>query len=214
MTYFKDGVDYGRSKTALALFVARALEDVHTCLPGLIDEYDASTRRATVQPATRIVMADDKALDRPPVVNAPVVWPSGGGWSISCPLAQGDACLLVFSMRGLSAFLETFELSDPTPGHRFELSDAFVVPGLGPAPPGTVDPVLPDALIAQSDDGSTALTISADGVRVKVDGGGLQKLATETFVRQQFNTHTHSTPGGPSGPPIQPAPLEAGRDIT
>lgn len=52
------------------------------------------------------------------------------------------------------------------------------------------------------------------GTRVNVGGDAGQQLATKAFVENYFNTHKHSTPSGPSGPPLTQAPLSPGNDIT
>lgn len=55
-----------------------------------------------------------------------------------------------------------------------------------------------------------------DGSNVHVGGEDGEELATKTFVQQYFNTHTHvsGSPGSPTGPPMTPAPLTPGSDIT
>lgn len=59
------------------------------------------------------------------------------------------------------------------------------------------------------------VTVNVDAAKkVHVGGPGGQELATKQFVQQHYNAHTHPTPTGVSGPPITPAPLTPGADIT
>ena len=86
--------------------------NLHTSIPGIVQEYTASTKRAKVQIAMRLLMTDGETMPRPVILNVPVVHPSGGGWIIHLPLQADDAVLLVFSERGIQAFKETFGISD------------------------------------------------------------------------------------------------------
>jgi len=59
------------------------------------------------------------------------------------------------------------------------------------------------------DPGAGTITIQAGTVLIQSDGGTPQALATERFVMQVFNAHTHATALGPTAPPIpQATPLE------
>jgi uncharacterized protein involved in type VI secretion and phage assembly len=48
---------------------------------------------------------------------------------------------------------------------------------------------------------ASTVTLHASTVVVE-NGGTAQRLATESFVTTVFNTHTHATGTGPSGPPV------------
>ena len=68
----------------------------------------------------------------------------------------------------------------------------------------------------------TAILTAGGGIEVHVDDGenvfvgGIagSELATKAFVQSRYNTHTHSTPSGPSGPPLVASPLVPGDDLT
>jgi hypothetical protein len=63
--------------------------------------------------------------------------------------------------------------------------------------------------------GNIVLNVSG-GAHVHIGGEAGQELATKAFVQGYFNVHTHlsSAPGTPTGPPMIPAPLTPGGDIT
>jgi uncharacterized protein involved in type VI secretion and phage assembly len=46
------------------------------------------------------------------------------------------------------------------------------------------------------------VTIQADEIQLRGSSGMTEELATKTFVQQIFDTHTHPTGVGPSGPPL------------
>jgi uncharacterized protein involved in type VI secretion and phage assembly len=55
------------------------------------------------------------------------------------------------------------------------------------------------------DPNSNRVTVRAGEVVVRGAGGVTEELATKTFVQQVFDTHTHATGVGPSGPPALPS---------
>lgn len=72
---------------------------------------------------------------------------------------------------------------------------------------------LKDGQVTVTSNGHVTVNVP-DGSHVHIGGPAGQELATKQFVQNYFNTHTHSTPAGPSGPPLTPAPLTPGADIT
>lgn len=143
---------------------------LHTSRPGLIETFDAETRRARVKPALRMVLTGDApgedgdALEPSPWVNVPVIFPSGGGVSLQFPIAEGDPVLLIFSERGLTQFKETFELSTPDKTRFFDASDAIAIPSFGTL---SITPASTEGAALQSDDGETFVEVTPERVKVK-----------------------------------------------
>lgn len=210
---------------------------VHTSAPGIVRAYDPVTKRAEVQPALRMLFTDDREpVDRPPIVDVPVRQPATGGWLHHHAVDAGDVVLLLFTQRGIETFKEAWgELADPPAGVFFQERDAVAVPwGVE-----VLESVASTGIVLQSADGETYLSLQEEAVTVRrgettitveddkvvlelPDAGrvylggetGAQQLATRKHIAETFNTHTHSTPAGPSGPPLKPPPLKAGEDIT
>lgn len=61
--------------------------------------------------------------------------------------------------------------------------------------------------------GNVILNVPA-GSNVHVGGELGEELVTKTHLISTFNVHTHPTATGPSGPPVQQAPVTPGTDIT
>ena len=143
--------------------------NVHTVQPGIVRAYDPNTKRAQVQPALRtlVLSADDPdpaAIDKPPILNVPVLWPGGGGITALFPLTEGDGVLLLFSERGLDAFKQTMkELSDPE-RRFFEMKDAVALPWFGTF---GITPASDDGATIQTEDGRTYIEVSPTRVRVR-----------------------------------------------
>lgn len=122
--------------------IENTLKDVHTCLPGIIESFDASTQTVSVQPAIkrifRQVSEEDEVtlvpLDLPLCINVPVIFPRSGGWALTMPIAAGDECLIVFAERSIDLWHEQGGTKEPN-GKRFhDLSDGVCIPGLSSIP--------------------------------------------------------------------------------
>ena len=199
---------------------------LHTAMPGLIDSYDAATRRARVRPALRLVMAgempgeDGEAVERALAVNVPVMWMAGGGYSALLPLDPGDRGMLLFSERGMTEFKTTGALSTPDKSRYFSESDAVFMPcdfGIEVATPASetaaaiqtldgVRSVLVDTDRVELRCGGTRVTATSSGIElncsgtVAIESGGLTHNGKNVGA-----THMHSgvLPGGATtGPPV------------
>ena len=158
---------------------------LHISMPGLIESYDAATRRARVRPALRLVMAgalpgeDGKTMERALAVNVPVMWPAGGGRTALMPLNSGDRGMLLFSERGMTEFKTTGAISTPDKSRFFSESDGVFMPcdfGIEPATPASAT-----AAVLQTLDGSQSLVVDED--RVELRSGDTRVIATESGIQ-------------------------------
>ena len=83
--------------TVLQEFFDSRMENVHTCLPGQIEGFDASTRKATVKPLVKLRTRDGYDIDIKPIQNVPVIFPCGSAFTLKFPLKKNDKCLIVSS---------------------------------------------------------------------------------------------------------------------
>jgi hypothetical protein len=106
---------------------------VHTSLPGVVVEYDASKRRATVQPSLKRRAGNKEYIAFPLLIDVPVQFPGTRKWAIHFPLDPGDEVALFFSERALEAWKDMGQdgIEDPDP-RRYDLCDAYCTPGLQP----------------------------------------------------------------------------------
>lgn len=95
----------------MADIIRQAIEDrlaeVHVCLPGRIDAYDADLQKADVEPLIKRLQATvDGELkeDLPIIPGVPVVFPRAGGFKITMPVSAGDRCMLVFAERSIDVY--------------------------------------------------------------------------------------------------------------
>ena len=206
-----------------------ALNNVHTCCPGVIDSFNPTTMTVEVVPALRkLYFADGEAgvwMDLPMVVDVPVVVLSGGDFAITFPIQQGDECLLLFSERAIDNWHETGNVSELAHARTHSLSDAFALVGVR-SKPNVVTNYNTDEIEIRSKDGQTRIRMNAAGWihleqgDLHVDIGNEQIVMTATTVKINgqlqvtgdiisgaisLEHHVHSgvqTGGGTSGPPV------------
>ncbi|MDR1072600.1 MAG: hypothetical protein LBL45_02850 [Treponema sp.] len=106
---------------------------VHTSLPGVVVEYDASKRRATVQPSLKRRAGNKEYINFPLLIDVPVQFQGSKQWTIHFPLEEGDEVAVFFSERALEVWKDMGRdgIEDPDP-RRYDLCDAYCAPGLQP----------------------------------------------------------------------------------
>lgn len=209
------------------------LKDLHTSIPGIIESFDAEKQLASVQPALKrifITQDGEKEIltpsDLPILINVPIVFPRGGGFSLTFPVKKGDECLLVFCERSIDNWHRTGGVQVPGAKRFHSLSDATAFVGLS-----SLVNKIPnyDGINTQlkSDDGKVEITLLTDGTisikaetKVTVDApdaeftgnvkisGNLEVVGNSTLSstvtsngKDISDTHTHDgSPTAPSGP--------------
>lgn len=136
-----------------------------TAGPGKIVSYDENTKRGTIIPAFRRKFTDGTTEALPMLHNVPVLHPSGGGFTLLFPLPKGEPVLLIFCMRGIDRFKETYEIEDPS-GGIMELKDAVAIAGFGEL---EISPENSESAILQTNDAKQALSIHPDKIRIISD---------------------------------------------
>lgn len=207
----------------LAQLIIRAIEgrlyDLHTGLPAKVVSFNPTKQSAVVQPLLVRVFVDEneqlQQIEMPQLKNVPVVFPAGGGWSITWPLAPGNIVHLTFAERSIDHWLEApvGTAVDPVHERKHDLSDAIAVPGLRPFT-SPIPNISGENLRIARDDGSVLIELSANTARIKgpnivLDLGGAsdQSMVKGDALLTWLNTHTHPVPAAPgtSSPPTVPA---------
>lgn len=133
------------------------LENIYTCLPGKIESYDITKKKANVKPLVKKRIGNS-TFSYPVVNEVPVIFPSTFSAIIHLPVKKGDGCLILFSKESLENYLKS-ALNEVEPGdkRKFSLSDAFCLPGLFPfGSPGKTTTKTNDITI-QNDSGNITL---------------------------------------------------------
>ena len=104
-----------------------------TALPGIISAFDATKHTVSVQPTIKgIVRQLDGTLSElqlPLLLDCPVVFPGGGGVTLTFPIKAGDECLVVFASRCIDSWWQLGGVQGQAELRMHDLSDGFCIPG-------------------------------------------------------------------------------------
>ncbi|NOT72466.1 MAG: hypothetical protein HOP09_14690 [Hyphomicrobium sp.] len=172
--------------------IAAARGGVNVSMPATVLTYDPARQVASVKPSISMRYLDASGVLSPMsigvVSNLPVLFPSGGGFSLTWDLVPGDQVLLVVCDRSLDEWkLTGAQENVPVDIRRFDFTDSVVVPSIRPI----TQPLAPDAwatgaAVLKSSDVRLGSSLAADFVALssKVD-------AALAAIVNAFNAHTH-----------------------
>jgi len=104
-------------------------QNMHTCIPGKIESFDAGKCLAVVTPTGQFITPSGKKLDYPKVNDVPVLvlQHAGQKCTIAFPIKGGDGCMLFFAEQQLDQFRDGGEAKCDL---RFDLTNGVAVVGL------------------------------------------------------------------------------------
>ncbi|EOG7983343.1 translation initiation factor IF-2 [Raoultella ornithinolytica] len=141
-------------------------EQMRVALPGIIQSFDPESVTAVVQPAIRYIERDNdgnqSTKDYPLLVDVPVVFPRGGGCTLTFPVKEGDECLVIFADRCIDFWWQSGGIQEPVDGRMHDLSDAFCI--VGPQSQAKkIGGISTTAAQLRTDDGSAIIELAAGG---------------------------------------------------
>lgn len=177
---------------------------LRVALPGIIQSFDPDAVTCTVQPAIfGQRLGGDNALiseELPTLLDVPVVFPRGGGCTLTFPVKPGDECLLVFSDRCIDFWWQNGGVQEPVDPRQHDLSDAFAI--VGPQSQAhKIANISTTAAQFRSDDGSTFFEINPTTKKITLTApGGFDVIAPEsTFSAKVTITGLLTWAGGMVG---------------
>lgn len=140
---------------------------VWTSLPGIVESVDLERQTVTVQPVTkvRMTLADGTmtSVPLPLLPDVPIVFPAGGGYSLTFPIQPGDECLVVFADRCIDAWWQSGGVQEQADLRMHDLSDGIAI--FGPrSQPRKLSGVSTESVQLRSDDGTACVELSAAGI--------------------------------------------------
>lgn len=114
--------------SAINIAIEKALMQVHTCLPGIVEEYD-DTQGATIKPLIKWKTPDNKYIELPSISGVPVIFPGTGNFFMIAPIEKNTPVLLFFAERSIDEWVVSGKMTEPRLDRKFDLSDAFALPG-------------------------------------------------------------------------------------
>ena len=136
---------------------------LRVAMPGIIQSFNPDTVTCTVQPAIygQKVGVDDKATSEviPILPDVPIIFPHGGGCTLTFPVKPGDECLLIFSDRCIDFWWQNGGVQEAVDPRQHDLSDAFAI--VGPQSQAKkISAISTSAVELRSDDGETKLSLN------------------------------------------------------
>ena len=135
-----------------------------TSFPGIVQSFDPVKKTVVIQPAIQARLVSPKTAEvtwttLPKLLDCPVYFPSGGGCTLTFPIAQGDECLVVFSSRCIDAWWKAGGVQKQAILRMHDLSDGFAFVGISSVPhvPSNIDT---SQVQLRSNDGAAAISIN------------------------------------------------------
>lgn len=130
-------LDVGELQDVPEMFLPRMLENaqamIWTALPAIVKSFNATALTVEAQPAITGRYIDPagevKVVNLPLLLDCPVVFPHGGGCSLTFPVKAGDECLIVFASRSIDNWWQNGGIQNPAEMRMHDLSDGFAIVG-------------------------------------------------------------------------------------
>jgi len=156
-----------------------------TALPGKLFNYSPTKNTVSVRLAILLKQrhADGSysSVPIPDLLDCPVCFPGGGGFSLTFPLLDNDECLVVFASRCIDEWWQSgADRNEQFEFRMHDLSDGFCIPGVRSVPnvPGSISTA---NVQLRSDDGLAFIEV-APSHNVKVKTPATVTVVAETKV--------------------------------
>ena len=178
--------------------------EMWTALPGIVQSFDPAAMTVSVQPAVAGRISDEAgkaaSVDLPILPDVPVVFPGGGGFALTFPVAAGDECLVVFASRCIDAWWQSGGVGEPMEPRMHDLSDGFALVGVRSQPHRLSPAVHTGNTQLRADDGSAYVEITPGGAVTAVgpssvtvrSGGSITLDAPLHAVAGRRRDHGHA----------------------
>lgn len=169
---------------------------IWTALPGHVLSFNPGAVTVTVQPGIkgRLTAPDGSSqfVDLPVLVDVPVCFPRGGGYTLTFPIRPGDECLVVFASRGIDAWWQSGGSQQPWGRRQHDLSDGFAI--IGPmSQAAKIGGISTNTTQLRSDDANLFVELDSGGGMINVKApNGIRldtPVVTITGVIQVENEH-------------------------
>ncbi len=155
---------------------------IYTAMPGIIQSFNPAERICTIQPTIKAQVQNPDGtfewVTIPLLIDCPVIFPSGGGFTLTFPLTLGDECLVIFAMRCIDAWWQSGGVQVQAELRMHDISDGFVLAGVNSAP-NVIPSVSTSNVQLRSDDGLNFYELDPAGNArvqavgdVEIDAGG------------------------------------------
>lgn len=192
-----------------------------TAMPGIIQTYNAITATVSVQIAIQSSYVDDQGVlhndPLPLLSDIPVIFPRGGGFTLTFPIVKGDECLLVFASRAIDTWWQNGGVQPPINSRLHSISDAFAIIGPMSQAKRPAGAISGSTTQLRNDSGDTYVEIASGGIvnikaptKIVLDAPRVECPTGDFFVAAGtigLKAHHHTAQGALSiTTPSQPDP--------
>lgn len=184
---------------------------------GTIQEYKAATNTAKVRINFQMLMGNGEIVEYPILDDCPVFTLSGGGAFVSCPIAAGDNCIVLFNDRNIDNWYLRGDITTPADKRAHSIADGIVLVGVNPINDPKTTPLNslcinggPKKVSIINDSGEDLKTLLASiNTTIKDTIDTIKDMNTEINALVDLITAiTVSVPAlGTSGPPLNAAAI-------
>ncbi|HGO4968707.1 Gp138 family membrane-puncturing spike protein [Klebsiella pneumoniae] len=217
----------GSKEQADAQLAQSIMSAMRVSMPGIIQSFDPDAVTAVVQPAIKGAEQDESgaevSVNLPLLVDVPVVFPRGGGCTLTFPVKAGDECLVIFADRCIDFWWQSGGIQEPVDERMHDLSDAFCI--VGPQSQAKkIGGISTTAAQLRTDDGSAFIEVAAGhDVTVKTSGkltasadGGTEITSPEIILNGNvtINGNLSQGMGESGGSATMHGPVTVTNDVT
>lgn len=178
----------GSDDEMMRRFADKISSEISVCLPASVVSFNAEKQTIVAQPLIREkinIGGNVQFINRPQLVDIPVVFPQAGNFVLTMPIQPGDEVLLVFADTCIDAWLNSGGIQNWNDRRRHDLSDAIAIPGLNSIP-NVIPNISTSAAELRTKDGSTKITVD-DGTITLTGATVAINATTATISASEIN---------------------------
>ena len=166
----------GDAQVAIIASLDGRQAEIWTCLPGIVQSVNFAKMTCSVQPTIQGQFRNQQGVWQnqtiPVCTDCPIVFPGGGAFLMTFPLASGDEVMINFSSRSFDGWWQSGQVSPQAHFRMHDLSDGFVSPKMYSVSkiPGGVSTT---AAQLRTFDGTSSIELAPGGIVNVLAPGGM-----------------------------------------
>ncbi|MEI2684616.1 Gp138 family membrane-puncturing spike protein [Erwinia aphidicola] len=217
----------GGQQQSFDTLTASIFSMMRVSIPGIIQSFDPETVTCVVQPAIKGAVPNDSGVpvssDMTLLMDVPVMFPRGGGCTLTFPIKPGDECLVIFADRCIDFWWQSGGVQEPADDRQHDLSDAFAI--VGPQSQAKkISGISMSGAQLRTDDGAAfvevaaghAITVQTPGKLTASAQGGAEITAPEIVLNGNvtINGNLSQGMGSSGGTATMLGPMNVTNDVT
>lgn len=140
--------------------------NIWTALPAIVEAVDLTKKTVSLQPAIQAQVRNKEGVwsnvTLPVLTDCPIVFPGGGGFTLTFPIAKGDEGIVLIASRCIDSWWQSGGVQPQAELRMHDLSDGMFIPGLSSIP-NVPTTIATDKVQLRNSAGSHVFELSATG---------------------------------------------------